>query len=226
MKKIIFIILFLVQPLLSQDLNISVKTNYTTTSRLYPDIGKSYDLTSDSYYSIDGIWGFGAEIRKNIYENKIFLGLSGEYVTGTTNTSSNFPELYYKDGYSLILFELSGYLIIPISSEKLKMYIGGGISSSYGERIREINGISIENVNNPVSTGIHVLTGLEYYFFKGLSLRWEMKFRDPEIETESKFNRDMTYKNITYQLPKSSVKSKINIDGIVFDFSLVYNFSF
>lgn len=213
-----------IQPLLSQNLSVAIKTNYTTTSKLYSDISKSSEFTMDSYSSIDGIWGLGIDARKNLYENKIFIGLSGEYISGTMKTQSPFANLSYLDGFSIMLSELNGYLIIPLSSETLKMYIGGGINIAFGQRIKEISNISVENLKNPTSFGIQVMTGLEYFFFKDFSFRWEMKFRDPEIETESKFTQNLTYNNVFYQLPKSTVKSKINLDGIVFDFSLVYNF--
>jgi opacity protein-like surface antigen len=201
---------------------LSIRGNYTTTSRLYPSpTPNSYE----DYYPIDGIWGFGAEIRSHLFLDRILLGISGEFVSGEIRNQDKSTRLEVKDGYGLYIFELNGYYIIPLSTERFKIYLGGGLNFSFGKRIREILAYSAENIRSPINVGIQVLSGLEFFIFKNFSARWEMKFRDPLIETESKFKTDrFIYKNTTYTLPTEPFKTRINIDGIVFDLALAYYF--
>jgi hypothetical protein len=130
-----------------------------------------------------------------------------------------------EDGYRMFPIELSGYFIIPVSTEKFKLYIGGGGGVYWGERIRNFSIASSEPVNRPLNFGIHVLSGLEYFVREQFSIRGEMKFRDPQFDTESQYTTDrITVNGLTYALSTQPFKSKVNLDGIVFQLQVAFHF--
>jgi hypothetical protein len=205
--------------------SVSVKGNYTTTARLYP-LNEQNDLSPlYPYYSIDNIYGYGLEVRRRIFTDDLFIGLAGEYVFGNITNKSPVPGVYYNDGFDFYLLELNGILVIPFSTEKVKVYIGGGVNSSLGTRKRTLLDVASESVGHPISFGIQVLTGIEYIFLNKYSVRWEMKFRDPMVDAENKFNvKQIKYNNVNYNISSTPFKSKINLDGIAFELGISYLF--
>lgn len=215
----IFFFLILVNLVKSQDQknSISLKGNFTTTSRLYPSyVGNASD-NYDDYFNINNLYGYGIEYKRKFLLDNLFIGTSLEYIYATNKTQAPFG-LNFDDGYRIFLGELNFYLIIPFSTETIKFYIGGGIGFSVGERVKKILGVDVDNTKNPLSYGIQTLAGLEYFIFKNFSAKVEMKFRDTEVDVESHFKTSqLNYNNNIFLLNPQNYKSKINVDGIVFD---------
>ena len=73
--------------------------------------------------------------------------------------------------------------------------------------------------------GIQVSLGMDYLVYNFVSVRGEMRFRDPSFENRSKYNKDLvTYEGRTYQLTNKEVDSEININGITFRIGAVFHF--
>jgi outer membrane protein W len=168
---------------------------------------------------------WGLAFRRTISQN-VELGLSFEYLSTKTTGFDSRSGLPTEDGYRLYPFELTGYFIIPISSQTFKIYIGGGAGMYLGDRIRKIVDVSTESVGRPASFGIHVVSGMDFFLNEEFSIRGEMKFRDPQFDTESKFSNDkIEYDGHTYTVNTQQFKSKINLDGIVFAVEMVWHFA-
>ena len=203
-------------------LSVSLKGNYTTTSRYYPSTVIITSYSFEEYYSIDNLWGYGIETRYNI-SDYIALGLSAECISGKIDYTHPTLRIPAKAGYDMFLFELNGYYYMPLSTESFKFYIGGGINLDYCNSYEELPSIKSQLVSAPLNTGIQVISGVEYFFMKDLSIRLEMKFRDPIVENECQYTTSrILYNNRVYNISTKPFKSKVNIDGVVFDLSVAY----
>ena len=66
--------------------------------------------------------------------------------------------------------------------------MGGGIGYYWGEHIRELYNVSATNDGRDVAYGIQVSIGMDYLITEFLSARFDMRFRDPEIEMTSRYS--------------------------------------
>lgn len=208
---------------------LSVKGMYTSSSRLFPTPEAADEIARHRYNSLDHIFGYGADIRYGLPNINVILGLTVEYL----EKSGDFFTQYERndetflvptiDGYHILPVELTGYFLIPISSERIQFYIGGGVGVYFGRRMYEIGDARSESLERSVYPGIHVLSGLDYYFHPRIGLRAEMKFRDPDIETRNRFTEDsVVYEGEQFNLPDGDVPSRINVDGIAFSLALIF----
>jgi len=208
---------------------ISLKGLYTSSSRLFPTPDAADEIARHRYNSLDHIFGYGADVRYGIPGINLILGFTVEYLQKSDDFVTRYeigdesflvPTI---DGYHIIPIELTGYFLIPIGSERLQFYIGGGAGIYLGRREYEINVVRSESLERSVYPGIHVVSGVDYFFHPRIGIRGEMKFRDPDIETRNRFDQEtFTYRGQTFNLPEGDVPSRINVDGIVFTFALVF----
>jgi hypothetical protein len=74
-----------------------------------------------------------------------------------------------------------------------------------------------------VNYGIHVETNFDYLILPRLYGRAEMRFRDPEFTTESKFEQQATQSNGSLiLLPHEPFRARVNVNGLTFGLGLVY----
>ncbi len=210
---------------------IGVKGLYTSSSRLFPSPDAADEVARFRYNSLDHIFGYGADIRIGIAKYNVILGVTVEYLEKTDDFITRFEEddetflVPTVDGYHIIPIELSGYFLIPISSEHFRFYIGGGAGIYLGRRTYEIGGVRSGSMEQSVYPGIHVVSGIDYYFHSRIGMRFEMKFRDPDIETRNRFEDDtITYEGRAFNLPDGEIPSRINVDGIAFTLGMVFRF--
>lgn len=235
-RKIIVIILavFLCSDLYGQyennDWGLSFNLNYTTTSKLYPFPNAIDSELRDQNVSIDDISSYSIELRYRISENFI-IGLGTEYLqkTGSTRFTIGSPSGSIRtditEGYSVIPIDFTAYYLLPFSTDHFLFYMGGGAGLYIGHHIRKFGGVETETVSREPAYGIHVNIGMDYLIKNFLSVRGEMKFRDPQFELKSKYNKDEVVLNgITYKIAQSEFDSKVNIDGVTFSIGLVLHF--
>lgn len=203
---------------------IGIRFHYTTSSRLFANPDARDDVIRNSYMEMDDVFGFGVAFRRDISES-IQMGLSLEYLTKKTKGVDGRTKLPVEDGYRLFPIEITGYFIIPIGSQTVNTYVGGGGGFYFGDRIRMVGGVSSGTVSRPMSFGIHVLSGVDFFVNETFSVRGEMKFRDPQFETESKFAQGtIEYDGRMYSVSTEAFKSRMNLDGIVFAIETVLHF--
>lgn len=227
--KILFLISIL--PIISsaqangKDLGISFNLNYTTTSKLYLQPDSPDLILRGVNQTLDDIYSYSIDVRYQVSES-IILGIGSELIKKTFDNSINLGGIRasMNDGYKMIPIELSAYYLIPFSTERFKFYMGGGFGLYIGEQIRELGDVSISNESKKIGYGIQVSVGMDYLVNQFLSVRGQMRFRDPEFEMESKYSdTTVNYNGKTYILPVEKFTSKVNINGITFVIGTVIN---
>jgi len=210
-------------------LSIAFRGTYTTSSKVFnnPD-SPSSDLRGQ-FIALDNIYGPGVEIRINIPGQSVALTIAAEYLSKQNESDQLVgftapPRLLtVREGFTLIPIELGAHVPIPLGSESMHLSMGGGIGAYIGRRVLNVAGAEAPQQNKPVSYGIHVETNFDFLILPRLCGRAEMRFRDPEFTTESKFEQQATQSNgVLILLPRESFRSRINVNGLTFGLGLVY----
>ena len=227
--KILFLVSIL--PIISsaqangKDFGISFNLNYTTTSQLFLQPDSPDLILRGIHQSLDDIYSYSIDVRYQVSES-IILGIGTESIKKTFDNSINLGGIKasMKDGYKTIPVEFSAYYLIPFSTERFKFYMGGGFGLYIGEQIRELGDVSISNERKKVGYGIQVSVGMDYLVNQFLSVRAQMRFRNPEFKMESKYSgTTVNYNGRSYILPAEKFTSKVNINGITFAIGAVIN---
>lgn len=219
MKRFINIIIFLcilTSPLLvdvyaqEDNYSLSIKFSYTTSSKIFLNPNSADLMLRGKYFSIDNVYGGGIEVRSKINNTHIQVGLSADYVAKLEDVQPTNS----KDGFWAIPIELTGYFYIPILEGDFKIFIGGGGGVYFGERTYSIVQTTTRVVERSPGGGIHILGGIDYFFFKGFGIRGQMKFRDVQFKTTTELEGSTL----------DDLKSQVNIDGMTIEIGLVYSF--
>ncbi|MCB9210291.1 MAG: outer membrane beta-barrel protein [Ignavibacteriales bacterium] len=226
----IFLFLFISANLFAQyngsDFSVSTNFSFNTNAKIFlsPDAESIFD--QNNYFEIEDILSYSAEFRYRLNDALIF-GLSLEYMQGS-DKGRNLPSKQFivKDGYELYPVELSAYYFLPFSTEDFKFYMGGGFGIYSGKRTREFGNIKFDDVDSEIGYGIQVSVGMDYMIFNQLSVRGELRFRDPDFKITNKYNSDrVTYEGNNYSVTQENITSKLNVDGITFRIGTVFHFS-
>ncbi len=208
------------------DFAISTNFSYNTTAKIFltPDAENIFDQNYN--FPIENISSYSFEIRY-LLNKDIILGLSAEYMSGSDKgrnlTSKQF---IITDGFELFPLELSLYYYLPFSTEDFKFYMGGGFGIYFGKRTRDFGDINFLDVNSEIGYGIQVSTGMDYMIFDFLSVRGELRFRDPDFRITNKYSKEIVnYEGRAYRVTNDDITSKINVDGITFRAGAVLHFS-
>lgn len=202
-------------------LSLAVRGTYTSTSKVFynPD-SPSSDLRGQ-YTGLDNIFGMGLELRLNIPRYSVGLSLDAEYLLklNQQNELVGFASpprpLPVKDGFRVIPIELGAFVLIPLGTDKARLAMGGGVGAYVGRRYLTVAGIDALQQNESVSYGIHVETSFDYQIIPRLFARLDMRFRDPEFNTENYFVQYTTvYDGVSITLPTE--RAKINLNGLNF----------
>ncbi len=210
--------------------SVSLSATYTPTGRFFLNPNSVQKLLREENVELIDIYSGAVELRYRITESLI-IGLGTEYIEKTSKEINviGFPPqlagVEVDEGFRMVPIELSVYYFIPFSTESFKFFMGGGAGVYIGEYIREFADVSLENVSREFSWGIHGRIGMDYLITDFLSVRGEMKFRDPEFKMESKYTKEsFQYKGKTRSLPTEPFPTKVNIDGMTFVIGAVFHF--
>lgn len=207
--------------------SISLNYNYTTTSRLYLQPNSSDPFLRNLYNELEDINSVSAEFRFEILED-LLIGLGSEFINKTfqnPNFNLGGRRIEIKDGFSVVPVEMSLYYLLPFSTQRFKFFMGGGGGIYFGKHIREIGDVFFENEESQIGYGMHVGVGMEYFIRDFLSIRGQMRFRDPEFKMKSRYsNSIVNYNGNSYLISTDSYNSKANLDGVTFTIGAVFNF--
>lgn len=229
--SILFFILLFCKENLSQyngsDFNFSLNYNYTTTSKLYLQPNSADPVLSTEFESLDGIYNLSFEFRYRLFEQMI-IGIGTEFIR-KSYTHRNFilegNGIDINEGYNLIPVELNLYYLLPFSTERFKFFMGGGGGVYFGSQIREFGDVEFVNDGGKIGYGINVSVGMDYIVNELISVRGQMRFRDPELIMKSKYsNSTVNYKGNSYLLSDNVFTTKVNIDGLTFTIGLTVSF--
>lgn len=229
-KKYLAVFILLPVVLIAQniqyDFSFSANINYTTSSRLYLQPNSSDEIARNQYENLEDIYNYSAELRYQFLES-VFIGLGTEFFKKTYSSSLNLGGVRapMKDGYQFIPIELSFYYYLPFSTERFKFFMGGGGGIYFAKYIRELADVSISSEQKKISAGIHVVVGLEYIIKDFISVRGQMRFRNPEFElTNTYSNQRVNYNGRTFCIQSPSFSTKVDVDGITFSLGAVLSF--
>lgn len=209
--------------------SIGVNGVYTTTAQIFLNPNSSDPVIRNISFQISDIFDPALDIRYRITDEIIF-GLGTEYMRATaggeniTVISGNLTEnIEVTDGFLLIPVELSGYYILPFSTERFKFLMGGGAAYYYSRHIREFGNAEISTVNREFAYGIQVSISMDYLIRNDVTVHAEMKFRDPQFKLRSAYdNQEVNYNGRTIFIEQRTFDSKINVDGVTFILGFSY----
>lgn len=202
---------------------------YTTTAEIYLNPNSSDPILRNNAFEISDIFSPALDFRYRL-SDAIIIGLSTEYMKATAIgpnltafVGNSTVTINVTDGFLLIPIELSGYYILPFSTEKFKFLMGGGAGYYYGKHIRNFGDVSVRTVSRNFAYGIQVSVSMDYMILDNLSVHSAMKFRDPQFKVENAYNElEVNYKNQKIILAQREFSSKIDVNGVTF----ILGFSF
>jgi hypothetical protein len=211
-----------------ENISVAAKGSYTTSTRFLYNIDRNDIFIDDKYFSYN--FGFGLDVRMLALSDDILIGINIEKIKTLDQTTKlvydNNGESYsipVSEGFVVYPLELSGYFLIPFSSEDARVYLGGGIGWYFGERIYSIASARAATLNSPSGFGIHVLTGADVRITSKIAVRGELKFRDPQFDSVNRFEESSTtYNGLKILLDPSSSKTRVNLNGITYGLGLVF----
>ena len=202
--------------------------NFTTTSRIYPNPDAASTELRAINTPFNSVLNGGLEVRAKWRDDSFFFYFSTEYFSesstelkldGSLSPPRRVP---VEDGYRVIPFELGMQVYVPVGSRSWKLSMGGGAGAYYAERILQVAGVRAAPVGNRLGYGIHVSIHAEYNILPGISAIVMVKFRDPEIDVNNKFESPTTvFNSDVLTLPSGDIHSRVNVDGMTLGFGIV-----
>ena len=211
-----------------RNISIALRGSLTTASRVFTNPNSSDAILRSEFFPLEDFFGYGIEIRYQLPETNIAIGVSADYIKTTTGLSipiSTTKSIPVEDGYRVIPIELTGYFLIPVSGQTFGVYMGGGVGGYFGERLYKLGDTEMPTTNPGHGFGIHVLGGMSYRFTEWFSLNAEMKFRDLQFETTNQFATSTAFYNgMPISVSRTPRDSAVHTDGVMFQLGTVVNF--
>ncbi|MDI6767198.1 MAG: hypothetical protein QME52_10285 [Bacteroidota bacterium] len=208
--------------------SISFYGSYTTSSKLFHHPDDVDESVRNQFFPLDNIISAGIDFRYSFIEDYLQVGLGIEYIsrikkfTIPFGTSKKIP---VTDGFVVYPLEFTGYSSIPTGSDNWEFYLGGGGGMYIGTRAYEIANEKSITINKKLGWGIHILTGVQYRVFQNISLRSELKFRDVQFETTTKFaTAETQFDGETIPLEAEPSTARFNIDGMTLNIGIALQF--
>jgi len=213
------------------DFAVGVYAVYTNTTSIFLNPNASDIVLRNQSFEIDDIFNPAIDLRYRV-SDPLIIGLNIEYIKKTSVgpnlnafVGSTVITIDVEDGFKVIPVELTAYYLLPFSTEKFKFLMGGGGAFYMGEFIRKVGDAEVTNVESEKSFGIQVMASMNYLPLENLIIRFQMKFRDPQITVSSKYNKsEAVYQGQIITLPQQPFDTKIDMDGITFLLGAAFQF--
>ena len=213
--------------------SLSINAVYTTSAKIYLSPNSSDEILRNNSFPLTDIADPSVDLRFRLYD-EVILGISTEYmqhtqpgknVTVSDDISNRTETIEVEDGFLLIPIEFSIHYIMPFSTEKFKFLMGGGGAYYIGNHKRKFGDVEVSNIERKAAFGIQVSISMEYLMRKNISVRTEMKFRDPQFTIKSKYSKlNFNYNGNPKTLFSDTFDSKINVDGVTFIAGISFQF--
>ena len=210
---------------------VSVNAVYNTSASIYLSPNSSDIFLRNNSFLIQNFFNPSIDFRYRLSES-IIVGFNTEYMI-TSSTGPNLTvflgnstvTIDVEDGFRLIPLEFSAHYLLPFSTEHFKFLMGGGVGYYIGSHVRKFGDVDVSNVERKAAYGIHVSISMDYLIRDFISVRGEMKFRDPQFTVKSKYSKqEVNYNGSVIRLAQESFDSKINVDGVTFIIGLAFHF--
>ncbi len=234
-KKLPIVFFLLSFPLFAQfngsKFSIGLNSLYTTTAEVFLFPNSSDEILRNSSNDIDNIFNYGIEFRYRFSEDLIF-GLNAEYMKATKTginitgfAANSTVAVKAEDGFELVPVELSVYYLLPFSTENFKFLMGGGGAVYFGNHIRNVGTVKVNNISRDFAYGIHVLVSMVYLVRPHISVQAGLKFRDPDFRLKSRYTSStVTIGGKVVTFPLNKFDSRINVNGVTFTLGVYFDF--
>jgi hypothetical protein len=217
----------------SKNFSVTVFGMYISSSGLQNNPLSADPYEKNAVIEMDGGFGYGGELTFNprFYDTGILLYLSTEYI----KINQDDLALYFDDETNHYVIGMREHLYmtpieagikwpLPINTDLLHVYIGGGAGIYFGDRTRTISYLrSTTNYTRP-GFSLNILAGMEYYVARNLSANFELKFREANFDVESKFNSNtIDINGVQFELT-NPFYSRLLIDGVRISMGFNYHF--
>jgi hypothetical protein len=201
----------------------------TTGARLMtnPDAPNPEDRTASE--SFNGMWSVGGSARMPIIDGEFFVSISAEYASSVKTqqrpygTPTGAGLVMVDEGIQFLPVEAGLHAIIPLGSQRLQASICGGVGLYFASRILRIEEVSSQI--GAVKSDINIFVGVTmgYRLLPGLMIESDLLFRDPEIQTENRFDAGTIFvRGVSVPLPTAMLPSSIIVDGMRFSLGFVW----
>ena len=214
--------------------SVSVYGTFISSSELQNN-AKAFDsFERNATVPLGGGYGYGTELnyKPELLDLNLTFYLSSEYFKLTQRDmylhleqGSNSANIAMTESFHVIPVELGLKWDLPVSTDRFKIYIGGGGGMYFGDRIRTL-GTSLVSTTTYKKPGfsLNILTGLEYFLERNFSADFEFKFREGSFDVESIFDRNFVTVNGNNFDLGNPIYSKIILDGVRISLGLRYSF--
>ncbi len=212
---------------------LQVYAMYVSSAELQNNIKSNVSFIRDASIELNGGYGYGAEItyNPNITNFDVMFYISSEYLKVKDDelllrfeNDSASSSVRFTEEYNMIPLEAGVKWNLPVSTERFRIYIGGGAGMYFGNRTRYIGPYSTSPVSRKAGVSMNVLAGVEYFVQRNLSLDFEFKFREASFESQDRFSVDfVTINGNTYSID-NPLYSRLLIDGTRVSIGLKYHF--
>jgi hypothetical protein len=213
------------------DFCITPSFNYVSSASILLNPYNSDLIEKNSTAELSGGYGYGVTVKKRIFGDDIYLGVSTEYIkikddqlTTTLDNDEAYEKVWVTETLEMIPIELSLYFNIPQFVDNFNVYLGGGAGIYFGNRTRKMVGMETTTLSKTPMFSLIVLFGMEYFVSNNMSLNLEMKVREGKFRVKNHFPTDnVTLDGETYYFDQD-FESKIYVDGLKVSFGLGYYF--
>ncbi len=213
------------------DFGISSSLVYTTSADIYLNPNSTDPFVRNHSFPISDIINPAIELRYRLSE-PLIVGVGTEYmITKQIGRNlivfegNNEISLETEDGFIFVPIELSLYYQMPFSTQNFKFLMGGGAGFYIGEFSRTFGDTEISTLEKQTAFGVHVSVSMEYLVIDRLGLRLEMKFRDPEFKSKSKYDSNIVnYNGNLITILRDTFDTRVNVNGIAFILGAAFYF--
>ncbi len=233
--KILLVFIFLASSANSQfrdnNFGISVNAVYTTSTDIFLNPNSSDIVIRNKPFVVEDIFNPSVDFRYRFNEWFI-LGLNLEYMKKsalgpnlTVFLSNRVVVFEVEDGFKVFPVEITAHYLFPFSTEEFKFMMGGGLGYYHGEFTRKFSDTDLIIDERKFAIGIHVSASMDYMPIDFFSVRFEMKFRDPQYNVTSRYSKTtVLYEGNEINLSDEAFETKVNVNGVTFVLGGVYHF--
>jgi len=206
---------------------------YVSAAELQDNIASEIYFIRDVSVEMNGGYSYGAELTYDpSFSNfDVMFYVSTEYLKVKDNemklrleNDTAFSTVLFTEEYKILPIEAGLKWRLPVSSERFKIFIGGGGGMYFGSRTRSIGPYNSTNISKKPGYSLNIMAGLEYFFERNLSVNFEFKFREASFESKDSFPvSTLTVNGNTYSI-SNPINSRIMADGTRISAGLKYNF--
>lgn len=207
----------------THDHSVSFSVGYLDASQIFLYPQSSDPVQRDETADIGGTLCYSGGYRFTLHPS-VALQLHAEFASARSSRRDQVGTVV-ENGFNVWLLEANAVFMLPFSTRRFQMYVGGGGGMYNGRRVHSIAGIPAETVKSTPAVGIHVLVGAEYFLTEQLAARADIIFRDPQISVENRFPQKSVLSNgVEYPLRDDPFLSHINLNGNVYSLGFSWYF--